>query len=132
MSFIARILAATAIFCASTQPLFGAVAPGASRRFTVTAYCQHGITKSGVPVQPGVAAADPAYLPLGSVVHVDAPGASDRGIYTVLDTGAKVIGHHLDLYKPDCRGAKRFGRQLLRVTVLRVGWRWRAASSSRP
>jgi 3D (Asp-Asp-Asp) domain-containing protein len=111
---------------AFSSPQYLTVAP---QHFTVTAYCQQGVTKSGVRVRPGIAAADPAYLPLGSVIHVDAPQASDRGVYTVLDTGAKVNGLHVDLYKPNCSRAKRFGRQLLRVSVLRFGWHRHVATS---
>ena len=38
--------------------------------FEATAYCDYGITKSGVETAPGVAAADPSVLPLGSLVFV--------------------------------------------------------------
>jgi 3D (Asp-Asp-Asp) domain-containing protein len=124
----ARLLAATTFAVA-----FGCVASSAAadEAFTVTAYCQAGITKSGVPVRPGIAAGDPSYLPLGSIVHVDASSPSDSGVYRVLDTGSKVIGRHLDLFKSNCGVAKRFGRQLLRVRVLRFGWGRQSAQKAR-
>ena len=102
--------------------------------FTITAYCHHGITKSGVPAQSGVAAADPVYLPMGSVVDVLAapPEKPQAGTYTVLDTGAKVKGRHLDLFTPDCNRAIQFGRQLLRVIVLRFGWHSHVPIPHRP
>lgn len=90
--------------------------------FIVTAYCQQGITKSGIRATPGVAAADPDFVPLGSVVGVATPPSTDLSIYTVVDTGAKVKGRVLDLFTPDCGRAKQFGRRLLRVTILRFGW----------
>src|SRR5690606_11285962 len=79
-------------------------------------------TASGVNVRSGIAAADPDLLPVGSVVEIDAPGSKYDGIYTVLDTGPKVKGRHLDLYMWSCHEALRFGRKSVRITVLRIGW----------
>jgi len=130
------------LIVASTFFVLASVAAPVSARspkvFTVTAYCQDGVTKSGSATQPSVAAADPGYLPMGTVVRVhggeraEARGdegqsgetrPSVSGVYTVLDTGSKVNGRHLDLFMNDCNRAIRFGRQLLRVTILRWGWR---------
>lgn len=72
--------------------------------------------------QAGVAAADPNILPEGSVVQIDGVPERHRGIYTVLDTGPKVLGHHLDLYIWSCNEALAFGRRSVSVTVLRLGW----------
>lgn len=114
------------------------VSASSAQVFTVTAYCQDGVTKSGSATHAGVAAGDPGYLPMGTVVRVhggeraEARGdegqsgetrPSVSGVYTVLDTGSKVTGRHLDLFMNDCNRAIRFGRQLLRVTILRWGWR---------
>ena len=44
--------------------------PGATLPFTATAYCQSGVTRSGVDTHSGIVAADPAELPVGSVVQV--------------------------------------------------------------
>jgi 3D (Asp-Asp-Asp) domain-containing protein len=96
---------------------------GSPEPFVVTAYCRKGITKSGIPAAPGVAAADPHFVPLGSVVGVSDPYSTDLSIYSVADTGSKVKGLHLDLFTPDCGRAKRFGRRLLQVTILRLGRR---------
>lgn len=96
--------------------------PGARLRFSATAYCKGTTTASGVNVRSGIAAADPALLPVGSVVEIDAPGSKYDGIYTVLDTGPKVKGRHLDLYMWSCHEALRFGRKSVRITVLRLGW----------
>lgn len=96
--------------------------PEHHRRFVATAYCQTGITKSGKPVRPGVVAADPRVLPLGSLIRVsDATGYS--GDYEVLDTGAKIKGHHIDIFMYDEHEALEFGRRHVVVEVLRYGER---------
>jgi 3D (Asp-Asp-Asp) domain-containing protein len=69
-----------------------------------------------------MAAADPAVLPLGSVIRVDGQGRAYDGVYTVMDTGASVRGRELDLYLDDCREAVRFGRREMQVRVIRRGW----------
>src|SRR5690554_3702513 len=61
--------------------------PGARLSVSATAYCKGSVTKSGAPVQSGIAAADPSILPVGSVVHVNSPDPRYDGIYTILDTG---------------------------------------------
>ncbi len=96
--------------------------PGATLPFTATAYCQSGITRSGVDTHSGIAAADPSELPVGSVVHIETEDEHHNGIYTVLDTGTKVQGRKVDLYMHDCGEAVQFGKQPARVTVLRKGW----------
>jgi 3D (Asp-Asp-Asp) domain-containing protein len=90
--------------------------------FEVTAYCTGTVTKSGARVRPGMAAADPRWLPLGSTVQVEGQGPAYDGIYTVMDTGSAVKGRILDLYVGDCGEAKQFGRREMTVTVIRRGW----------
>ena len=99
-----------------------AVAAGSRLDFVATAYCKGQTTASGVSVRSGVAAADPKSLPLGSIVQIDGVPDEHRGIYTVLDTGPKVQGNHLDLYMWSCHEALDFGRRPVTVTVLRHGW----------
>ncbi len=106
----------------------GAPAPGARLSFTVTAYCKGITTTAGVPVQSGIAAADPELLPVGSVVQIDAVSPRYDGIYTVMDTGPSVQGRQIDIYMWSCNEALQFGRQTARVTVLRLGWNPRATS----
>ena len=105
--------------------------PGATLPFTATAYCQSGVTRSGVDTHSGIVAADPAQLPVGSVVHIDASGQRYSGIYTVLDTGPRVLGRTVDLFVHDCGEATLFGRQRVRVTVLRKGWSPKATAPPR-
>jgi 3D (Asp-Asp-Asp) domain-containing protein len=104
--------------------------PGARLAFKATAYCKGITTASGAPVQSGVAAADPELLPVGSVVQLDSLPARYNGIYTVLDTGPSVQGRLLDLYMWSCNEALEFGRQSLRLTVLRLGWNPRSTTPS--
>lgn len=103
-------------------------APGARLAFTATAYCKGMVTSSGVSVQSGATAADPALLPAGSVVQLDFKDDRYDGIYTVLDTGPEVQGREIDLYMWSCNEALRFGRRPVRMTVLRLGWNPRATT----
>jgi 3D (Asp-Asp-Asp) domain-containing protein len=89
-----------------------------SMRMLATAYCDRGATKSGVPAQHGVAAADTRRLPLGTRVQVVAPGQSYAGVYTVLDTGSKITGRDLDIFMASCARAKRFGKRPVQVRIL--------------
>jgi 3D (Asp-Asp-Asp) domain-containing protein len=101
----------------------------AAMRVKATAYCQGGRTKSGAPARTGIVAADPRVLPVGTILRIlDGPSA---GLYTVMDTGAAVKGRTIDIFIPDCRRARRFGRQTLRVQILRRGWDPAATPSSR-
>ena len=95
---------------------------GSALRFTATAYCKGETTAAGVAVRTGMAASDPALLPLGSVVRVQTAGERYSGIWTVLDTGPEVKGRELDLYMWSCNDALAFGRQTVEVTILRLGW----------
>jgi 3D (Asp-Asp-Asp) domain-containing protein len=104
-------------------------APGARLRFTATAYCKGQTTASGVQVRSGIAAADPGLLPVGSVVQIDALGERYNGIYTVMDTGPRVQGRHVDLYMWSCYEALDFGRRPIQLTVLRLGWNPKASGT---
>ena len=104
--------------------------PGARLAFSATAYCKGIVTASGVPVQSGVAAADPELLPVGSVVEIDSLPQQYNGIYTVLDTGPAVQGRQVDLYMWSCNEALAFGRKPIHLTVLRLGWNPRATTPS--
>src|SRR5688500_4814198 len=91
-------------------------------RFTATAYCKGHTTQSGVAVRTGIAAADPDLLPVGSVIQIDNTLEAYKGIWTVMDTGPKVHGRHVDLYVWSCHEALAFGRRPVQVSVLRLGW----------
>ena len=106
----------------------GPPAPGARLRFTATAYCKGTTTASGVNVRTGIAAADPELLPVGSVIQVDRLGERYNGIYTIMDTGPKVQGRHIDIYMWSCYEALELGRRGIQVTVLRLGWNPKAST----
>ena len=88
--------------------------------FEATAYCDLGITFSGVYVQRGIVAADPNVLPIGSVIEVSAGYYS--GIYTVMDTGGVIKGDIIDIFMPDYEEAVQFGRQNVKIRIIRRGW----------
>lgn len=90
-------------------------------RMEATAFVRDGEpTAAGTIPHDGVAAADPAILPLGSRIRVTGAGAWS-GYYIVTDTGSKVVGYHIDLLLPSTAAAKQFGKKIVDVRVLRVG-----------
>lgn len=99
-------------------------------RFTATAYCKGHTTASGVAVRTGIAAADPDLLPVGSVIQIDNTLEQYQGIWTIMDTGPKVHGRHVDLYVWSCHEALSFGRRPVQVSVLRLGWSPRNSTPS--
>ncbi|HJQ22494.1 MAG TPA: 3D domain-containing protein [Blastocatellia bacterium] len=84
--------------------------------FHATAYCLQGRTASGELVQPGIIAADPRVLPIGTVVHIRA--GKYTGTYTVKDTGERIKGRRVDVYVPSYREAKAFGRRPVKIKIL--------------
>ena len=89
--------------------------------FKATAYCDLGITKSGAPAGPGIVAADPSILSMGTLIWMDACAYS--GVYQVMDTGRLVKGKIIDVFISDEAEALEFGRQKVKVIVLRYGYR---------
>jgi 3D (Asp-Asp-Asp) domain-containing protein len=101
-------------------------APAAS--YVATAYSLRGRTASGRQVSKGLIAADPRVLPLGSRVKLEAGPYS--GEYLVADTGGSVRGRRIDIWTPTSREAMRFGRRVIKLTVLSFGGKRRAAHSA--
>jgi 3D (Asp-Asp-Asp) domain-containing protein len=97
---------------------------GSRTAFEATAYCRGEVTAAGIAVRAGMAASDPAVLPLGSTIQIDFDRKTSKykGIYTVLDTGPEIQGREVDLYMWNCDEAVEFGRQKVMVTVMRRGW----------
>ena len=77
---------------------------------SLTAYCLRGLTRRDNPVRPGIVAADPRVFPLGSRVEVWV-GSRYLGRFLVDDTGGVIKGNKLDVWTPECREARRFGRR---------------------
>jgi 3D (Asp-Asp-Asp) domain-containing protein len=105
-----------------------AAAPS-TMRMKATAYCQHGTTKSGTRARTGIVAADPAVLPVGSVLQL--LDSAYAGVYTVMDTGSAVKGRHIDIFIPDCAAAEEFGERSVRVRVIRHGWNPKATTDGK-
>ncbi|HJZ83347.1 MAG TPA: 3D domain-containing protein [Pyrinomonadaceae bacterium] len=101
----------------STKPIENVVI--LAENYTATAYSLRGRTASGRSVARGVIAADPRFLPIGTRVRVDAGPWS--GEYVVADTGGAVKGHRIDIWTPTAGEAMRFGRRLVKLTVLELG-----------
>jgi 3D (Asp-Asp-Asp) domain-containing protein len=115
---VALLLALVSAACGGRTARRPQPSPG-TPIFTVTAYCQRGITASGVPVREGIVAADPSQLPIGTLIRVSGLAARYNGDYRVMDTGSGVRGRHIDLYIRDCREAIAFGRREATVTIRR-------------
>jgi 3D (Asp-Asp-Asp) domain-containing protein len=92
----------------------------ASKEFHATAYCLTGTTRTGHITKPGLVAADPEIIPLGSVIYVESPLMG--GIYQVLDTGDLVKGRIIDIFIPSYEKCLEFGRRIVKVKVLRYGF----------
>jgi 3D (Asp-Asp-Asp) domain-containing protein len=107
---------------ADVREVSASASPGTRLRFTATGYCKGTTTASGVNVRTGIAAADPDILPVGSVIQVDRLGEKYNGIYTIMDTGPKVQGRHIDIYMWSCNEALDLGRRNMQITILRLGW----------
>src|SRR5437763_2180542 len=73
--------------------------------FLATAFAQKGITKSGMPAQAGVVAADTRVLPLGTTIEVRNAGPYS-GNYTVADTGSTISGRQIEIILGLWWGAK--------------------------
>ena len=108
-------------------PLLAAVPRRARRNrtyqamtFMATAHSIEGQTADGTRAKPGTAAADPKVLPLGTRIQVIGAGAYS-GHYTITDTGPAVKGREIDLYMTSNAAAKKFGRQRVKVIVLKRG-----------
>src|SRR5262245_48692334 len=69
----------------------------ASRQKTMTvsatAYRQAGRTATGDRTRPGIVAADPRVLPLGTVMRITGPRKEYRGTYKVADVGSARFAH---------------------------------------
>ena len=73
-----------------------------------------GITATGIPATYGVAAVDPAVIPLGSRLYI--PGYGEA---IAADTGGAIYGYKIDLCMESYSEAMNFGRRDVTVYVLR-------------
>jgi 3D (Asp-Asp-Asp) domain-containing protein len=88
----------------------------------LTAYCLKGTTRRGRYVRGGIVAADPRIFPLGRFLEVFV-GGEYYGRFLVDDTGGKIKGPILDVWKPTCDEAMEFGRRRGTAVLLPRGTR---------
>lgn len=91
----------------------------------VTAYCCEpyahicgtgdGLTATGIPITPGIAAVDPAVIPLGSTLVIDGQR------YLAADVGGAVKGHMVDVAVSSHQEAIGYGVQNAPVWVIKEG-----------
>ena len=86
----------------------------------ITMYCLKGTTRNGLPTRPGIVAADPRVLPLGTTIDVYV-GLRYYGRYLVDDTGGVIKGAIIDVWTPECKDARRFGRRRGAVVLVTPG-----------
>ena len=105
-------------------PAPGAELPVAGRlEMRSTAYCLRGNMRTGVRTREGMAAADPAVLPLGSVVRVSHADGRPLGVYVIMDTGGAVRGNKIDLWMASCDEARAWGVRSVVAEVVELGAR---------
>jgi 3D (Asp-Asp-Asp) domain-containing protein len=79
-------------------------------RVELTAYCLKGTTRRGRYVREGIVAADPRIFPLSRYVEIFVDGRY-YGRFLVDDTGSKIKGPIIDVWKESCADALTFGRR---------------------
>ncbi len=73
-----------------------------------------GRTATGLPARYGVVAVDPRVIPLGSRLYIEGYGTA-----VAADTGGAIVGNRIDLCMDSYQAAISFGRQPVKVYVLR-------------
>jgi 3D (Asp-Asp-Asp) domain-containing protein len=73
-----------------------------------------GRTATGLPARYGVVAVDPRIIPLGSRLYIEGYGTA-----VAADTGGAIIGNRIDLCMDSYQAAISFGRQPVKVYLLR-------------
>lgn len=104
-----------AILCVTvfTQTKTNSERPTGSRTFTATAYSIYGKTASGIITRPGIIAADPKILPLGTIIFIQ-----DMGVFLVADTGKAIFGNRIDIYMKTRYNAIKFGRKKIQLKII--------------
>jgi 3D (Asp-Asp-Asp) domain-containing protein len=92
---------------------------GGPRSFVATAYSHTGNpTYSGRwPQLRRTIAADPHFLPIGTLVEIETDYPNVSGIYIVEDTGGNIKGHRIDIFM-NRDEAILFGRREVKITVI--------------
>ena len=96
------------------EPAVVSIAAPGARTIVVsaTAYAIRGRTASGLPTSWGVAAVDPAVIPLGTRFYV--PGYGEA---VAADVGSSVRGNRIDLWFPSLAQALAWGRRTVAIVI---------------
>ena len=96
------------------EPAAVSIAASGARTLVVsaTAYAIRGRTASGLPTSWGVAAVDPAVIPLGTRFFV--PGYGEA---VAADVGSSVRGNKIDLWFPSHAQARAWGRRTVAIVI---------------
>ena len=96
------------------EPAAVSIAASGARTLVVsaTAYAIRGRTASGLPTSWGVAAVDPAVIPLGTRFFV--PGYGEA---VAADVGSSVRGNKIDLWFPSHAQARAWGRRTVSIVI---------------
>ncbi|MGZ8695651.1 MAG: 3D domain-containing protein, partial [Gaiellaceae bacterium] len=87
---------------------------GRTTLMVVSAYALPGFTATGTPVGYGIAAVDPAVIPLGT--HLSIPGYGEA---IAADTGSAIRGSRVDVWLPTVQRARAWGTRSVMVTIQR-------------
>ena len=68
---------------------------GNTQQVWITGYIDQGLTATGMQAGPGICAVDPSYIAMGTRIVIDGIGSC-----LAEDTGAAVIGPHVDVWVP--------------------------------
>ncbi len=113
---VAQIRSARFVRTSATvsSPTLCRVSRRGSRALTVSAtgYALQGSTASGLPVGWGVAAVDPAVIPLGT--HMTIPGYGEA---VAADRGGSIVGATIDLWFPTVAQANAWGRRTVTIVL---------------
>jgi 3D (Asp-Asp-Asp) domain-containing protein len=101
-----------AVSIAPSVTLTANATSGRTLTVVATAYDLKGHTSTGLPVGWGIAAVDPAVIPLGT--HIVIPG---YGAAVAADTGPSIVGSTIDLWFPSPAQAYAWGRRTITVTL---------------
>ena len=96
---------------------------GSPFKIESTAYCYGEITASGQAVREGIAAGRKDWIGLTAILYTDDNGKVGEliGIYEILDTGGDERiknGTCIDIYIPDYKEAKEYGRKSVFVQLV--------------
>jgi 3D (Asp-Asp-Asp) domain-containing protein len=80
---------------------------------------KYNLTKLGIPpIYDKTVAVDPKVIPLGSTVKI-----AGVGTFLAADTGKLIKGTRIDIAVADCEEAIQFGKQNMKVRIVKGEWK---------